>query len=422
MPWSAGLRMQTTEEIVLTGQSPKTEDARQRRRTWIILTAVWILAAVAVLPVVFHWKAAPPRHSRTEWAIWLTEALTVLICFLIYRAELCRHSPRQAIGVALMAVFVTCVVVNTHNFYIDNGQMFPDITNHVWQQRLQNDVVNLVPLPPHNYRFLPNGIVRWMEMGHVPFITDVLIYRFITGLCFFYALYRLARLFVNYAGAMLAMLFVAAVFPISYEYYAGQLTDPLSHLSFVLGCIFLATGNFPMLLTTLLVGTLAKESVLALVGFYVLFCRRQANYLRNSVTLCVTGAVMLLGVRYLVGRGNQSYGRLVGFIVDNVTDSRWPLVWVLTSVAGAFVFFLAWKRIPLFLKQLYFYLLIVLSLANLIMGWAREARNYMPTTFVLAVVVARAFMILSESTESVDVADGGPPTALQARAQVSSAN
>ena len=202
------------------------------------------------MPAIFHWPAASPRVSRSTLALELAYLGAALLLFLLYRWER-RNLPRaQALALIFLIFLLTSFVNNLHFYNVDRIlNFFPYATNAEWQRGLQNNVINLLPaVAPHSYRFLPNALVRWLEIRHVSFETARDIYRLFSSLLLFYALYRYARLFTHYAGAIIALLLTAAVYPVSFENYAGQLTDPLSHLSFVLSFIFIATGNFPLLL------------------------------------------------------------------------------------------------------------------------------------------------------------------------------
>ena len=124
---------------------------------------------------------------------------------------------------------------------------------------------------PHSYRFLPNSLVRLFEQVTGDFSTARHTYRNLFGVLLFYALYRFSRLFLLHAGALFSLALWAMVSPVSYRYYLGQLTDPLSHLSFILAFIFIETEQFVYLLLTLTIGCLAKETVLVMAGYYALF-------------------------------------------------------------------------------------------------------------------------------------------------------
>ncbi len=363
----------------------------------LILIVVWAFAAVASLPVLFHWAAPPPRISRTNLAVELGYAAAALLCYWMYRSESRRLSRSQALALAFSVFLLTSVVNNLHNFNVDRvSNLFPYATNEVWQEQLQNNVVNLAPgVAPHSYRFLPNGIVRWIEMGHVRFRVAADIYRLLSGLLLFYAIYRYARLYTSFVGGILVMLFVSVLYPVSFERYAGQLTDPLSHLSFVLGFVFLETEDFPCLLTTLLLGSLAKETVLALSGYYVLFCRNQKHYGMKAGTLCAAALASYFGVRFFVLHGTMAYQQVSGVNADHILlnwqDPPWPALFLLTACAYLPFLALNWKRTPISLKRMYFYLLPVLFASSLFFSWLAETRNFMPVVFVLAVVAARCF-------------------------------
>jgi hypothetical protein len=209
-------------------------------------------------------------------------------------------------------------------------------------------------------------------------------------LLLFYAIYKYARLYCSYSGALTAMLFVTAIYPISFEYYRGQLTDPASHLSFALAFIFLETEDFALLLTTLLIGSLAKETVLALAGYYVLFCRKERNYILKATGLCAGALIAYFGVRMWILHGAMKYDQTSGVtpahISENWNIAGWVAPFLLT--AGALLPFLAlsWKETATPLKRQTLFLLPVLFISSLFFSWLTESRNYMPLVFVLAVV------------------------------------
>jgi hypothetical protein len=380
-------------------------------RTWVVITVAWLLCILAILPVLFHWPAATPRISRTQLAIWIGYATALVLCVLIYRAESRRTHARYAAAVALLTLFLTAVVNNVHSYSVDQvTNMFPYTTNEKWQETLQNNVINLrSDVAPHSYRFLPNGIVRWLEVRHVSFRAAADIYRLEFGILLFYAIYRFARLYTNFTGGVLSMAIVAAIFPVTFEQYAGQLTDPLSHLSFVLAFIFLESDNFPLLLTTLLIGSLAKETVLAMAGFYVLYGRRDKRFPIKAIGTCLAALASYILVRLYVLHGVIQYHNVSGVdpghIPDNLTDKTWPELVILTIVGLVFFLVLSWKETPRSLKRLYFYLVPVLFVSSVFFSWIRETRNYVPVVIVLAVIAAR---FCTAPLASYCIAEGEP--------------
>jgi len=258
------------------------------RRRWLTLALVWAFAALSAVPILFHWTARSPRISRTTLALEIGYTAAALICVWIYRVE-SRRLPKSQAGALVFLVFLlTGVANNVHAINIDYAPKSGDMSNAEWQKMLQNAVVESSPgVLPHSYRFLPNGIVRWLESHSVSFETARDLYRLLAGLLLFYSIYRYARLFTTHLGGVLALLFASLAYPVSFEWYIGQLTDPLSHLSFVLAFIFLETEDFAFLLTTQVIGSLAKETVLCLVGCYILFRRKERHYIGKAAALAI---------------------------------------------------------------------------------------------------------------------------------------
>jgi hypothetical protein len=269
---------------------------RESPRNWsdlLIIVLVLLGAVLCILPILFAWEPAAERSSPEIDRCFLygIPFLAAVACYLL-DWQVGRRSRLEAL---LLAGMLAMVVNTLHSTMVDNGvSYFGDRTNGEWQSSMQNDVLRLSPdVLPHSYRFLPNGFVRLYEMVLGDFSTARDAYRNLFGLLLFYALYRYARLYVGHAGGLVAELLFAVVYPVSFRYYAGQLTDPMSHLAFVLAFIFLAKERFGLLLVTLLVGSLAKETLLSLMGYYA-FPSLARPYLLASLhrpDVCRSGGV-----------------------------------------------------------------------------------------------------------------------------------
>ena len=350
-----------------------------------------------MLPVLLRWQAPPSKAWATHIAIDASYAAAALLCWLFYRAERPRLRRAQAAAVVFLIFLLTVFTNQVHGFAIDRASSYiAAIPNETLQEQLQKQVVELAPgAAPHSYRFLPNALVLWLQVAGVRFDAARDIYRLLCMLVLYYALYRFARLYTTELGSVIALLLVAAVYPLTFELYIGQLTDPLSHLSFVLGFIFLETDSFVLLLTTVLLGSLAKETILSLCAFYAFF-RRGAPARRHAVralALCALGIGLYAGVRALVLHHSLAYGEISGtgvsHLVENWRDSEWRELFFVTG--GAYIPFLiaAWRTTARLLKGLAVFLLPVLFLSSLLFGWLSETRNWMPLVFVLAAVAAR---------------------------------
>ena len=372
---------------------PTVQSTRSRISSWIVVGSAIVLALIAVLPVLLHWPANDPRKSRGVLAWQLASLVAAAICYLLYKREARRSSHEEASWTIYSIVVLTLITNSVHAFAVD-GSSADGLSNLTWQTTLHNHVIQLLPgVLPHSYRFLPNGIVRWMEMSSVPFSTARDIYRFFCNFVLFYTLYRFARLYTKWKGAMTTMLLVAVVYPVSFEGYRGQLTDPFSHASFLLAFFFLATDEFPLFLVTLLIGSMAKETILGLAGFYLLFCRRDRRFAAKSIALAISAGLLTLGIRLYVLKNTLQYRDISNVdpshVITNLMQGNWVLPLFLTSLVFVPFLVLSWKTTPVFLRNLAVYLLVILFLSSLLFSWLTESRNMMPAVFVTALIAAR---------------------------------
>lgn len=317
--------------------------------------------------------------------------LTLALCGALYMVEFRRLGRRQALVLVFLILLLTKIYNRVHQYTVDYGpNAFGTITNTAWQNMVQDHVIERKQFDPaHAARFLPNSVVRWLQMGDWSFPQARDLYRLLFGMLLFYAIYRYARLFSDHTGAVIAVLLVAVIAPISFQHYVGQLTDPMSHLSFVLAFMFIEREDFPFLFTTLVIGAVAKESVLVMAGYYVLFGRRDKRYPIRVGALLACCAAVYLGVRMLLLHGPMAYKNISGVTIQhlkpNLSDSRWPYVFVLTAGALVPILALGWTKIPISLRRLAVYLTPVLFVSSAFFSWLAETRNFMPVVIVDAV-------------------------------------
>jgi hypothetical protein len=103
----------------------------------------------------------------------------------------------------ILIALLTCFVNQVHHSFVDQAAIFSDRTDLDWQENVQIAVTAFdLRATPHVYRFLPNGIVLWIQLCRIKFAVARDIYRWIFGLLVFYALYRFARAYTDYLGGI----------------------------------------------------------------------------------------------------------------------------------------------------------------------------------------------------------------------------
>lgn len=360
-----------------------TSDPDLHRTNWLVVLLILLGVAVALLPVILH-LPPPPGKGAGIIFVYLPALLAVVACYSFTRT----YDKREKAEALFLCVAFAFLSTYLHRWLVDDAYP-PGSLN--WQLSLQRSVIDLRPeVLPHSYRFLPNSIVRLFEQVTGDFSVARDSYRNLFGVLLFFSLYRFARLFLRHGGALFCLALWAVVYPVSFRYYAGQLTDPMSHLAFVLAFIFIETEQFVYLLLTVTIGCLAKETIVALVGYYAFVRWRARSGFWKVIILGVAALAVCAGARLWVLHGALGYQQISGVAPDhagiNWSDYRW-LPGLLFTV-GLFVPFViaGWAKSPRTLRALALYLFPVLFISSLFFSWLREARNFMPLVAVLSVL------------------------------------
>lgn len=306
---------------------------------------------------------------------------------------------RQRAGLFALLVALTVLQTGLHLVMVDRAPhvyssvSFDDNTH--WQRVMHRQgALERAPHPyftPHNVRFLPNGFTQWLHVATGSFVVARTLYRLTFGLLLLLSIYTLARTWFSHRVGVASLLSYALIYPVSIRYYAGQLTDPMSHLSIVLGLRFLLRGPFAYFALCVVIGSLAKESVLALVPAHVALWRHDRGQVARSLAL-FAGALALGWVvrdQVFAGRGvNADTIASVPFehVWRNLSEWRvWVPQTLLTLAPGASLV-VAWRRTPPELRWLAVYLVVVLFASSLRFSWLREARNLVPAAVLLGIV------------------------------------
>jgi hypothetical protein len=367
--------------------------------------AVWTwaglgLTALLALPPLF--ESLPVRlvpEFGDDWAaLGQTLVSWGLLLAVAVRARADRREGEAAswitVGLALLAVALTVI----HWLLVDR-----DPTKARWQQRTYLEILNHTAGAPHNFRPLPYGFTRLLELLTGDWTFSCLAYRWFFTFWLLWAAYRLARRAPGGSHppgrALLTLVPLVLLYPLSVAHYYGQLTDPLSHALFVLALVYLMEDRVWPLAAALALGVMAKETAVLLVPVY-LACHWRRGWRTWAATAglgAVCGAAFLavrlpLGWLTVKDNINGVEGLMIGPNLGFDTRTAWttaplwenylhPLLFV-----GPFVPFLVlwWRRLDVRLRTAAVVLTPLLLASNLCFGWLYESRNYMPLVPLLA--------------------------------------
>jgi hypothetical protein len=382
----------------------------------LVLIGLLVCLTPMIFPQFFY-----PNASGYPFAFKIALLMVpVSLVYMSYRLNAGISGSRNIMIILLLAA-VSALLVDVHRMYIDvpsnvSCQYWQDATNDEWQHLIHERILALDPNAiPHVYRFLPDSMVELFRYLTDDYSFARLLYRETFMFLFLYAVYYYARLFSRHEAALLTVLLYAVVYHISIRYYAGQLSDPLSHLTFVLSFIFLELDLFAYFALSVLIGLLAKESILVMAAYYLLVHRHHRNGLLKGVAFLAVGTGLVAGIRLYVVPGFEykdiSGAGTVGFVIDNL---RYYQKWInqIFFTVGIFVPFvvLSWRKSAVPVRRLVVFLLPVLLLSNAVFSWFGETRNLIPAVIPMALMTAGYLMAGNGSG-----GDGEPPCAGTAR-------
>jgi len=379
--------------------SPPDTPKSWRGSIWPVLAAV-AAAGISCLPIFLPGVIGPGHQLRPSiqhvdrlaalaiplLAVWFTWAVPSSL------------SRRDKFVLFVLLALTTWYLIDLHLTYVDAGHYFPTTQfadNTAWQQTLHRKVIAMeAGALPHSYRFLPDAFTALVEWATGSYEFARLIYRATFQWLLVFSIYYFARLYLSHLQSLSMVLIYAAIYPASIRYYAGQLTDPLSHLSFVLAFIFIELDEFLWFLTAVLLGTLAKESVAIVALYPLLFSRGDRRGWLRGVIATVACAIFVVGVRMFVHRLAFGYedvsGVPPGHLIRNLALlESWPRQAIFT--VGVLIPFAAagWKRGPRRVKELLLLVGPALIVSNAAFSWMHEARNFVPITLLLAVIAVQ---------------------------------
>ncbi len=365
----------------------------QYKKTVIYSFLAILSTFIFLLPILFRSSFANPigseYHNIFKVLLISVPVFTVLICYQT-KVEL----PSKKISLFILLILISLLLVDIHYIYIDSpySRIFDHISNHQWQVETHKDVLALSPkVLPHSYRFLPDSLVRLFELLTGDFSYARAVYRVTFMFLLLFSIYYYGRLYYNHETALLSVLFYAMIYPISIRFYAGQLTDPISHLLFVWSFIFLQLDCFIYFTLAMLIGVLAKESILVMAVYYILIQMKDKKRWAKGGMLLAASGLMIFMIRMTVTSNDLTYRNISGVDISHIQENLEALdLWgrQVSYTIGIFLPFLvlAWRTTRRELKHLVMFLLPILLLSNTTFGWLYETRNLIPVAIPMAII------------------------------------
>ncbi len=376
-------------------------------KTVVTVASLTLLALLCIVPLLLepHRNALLTPYPSTAATI-LTSAIVLFLMIVALTVRVHLDRPMEPRAAMLMVLFAALAAWMTlmHWIEVDRRAEAQKFQQRIYLQQFQGKHE-----APHNYRPLPHGFVCLLERITHNWDFACVSYRWFFTVWFLWASFRLARRYLDANRALLTLLPLVLLYPLSILRYEGQLTDPLSHTLFVLAFLYLLEDRPIALAAALALGIVAKETVIIVAPAY-LACYGRRGWRAWLITAALGGACVaaFLAVRLPLG-WRLNYGNIngtSGLMIDlNLgfgppIPDRFPPLWenylhVLLFV-GLFLPVIAWRWRVLDprLRALAVVVTPLLLISNVCFGWLYESRNYMPLVPLLAT------MALSRRRES----------------------
>src|SRR6185369_5393381 len=286
-----------------------TQHYDKHKKTVAITTIVFLMVAIAPLLFRQTFETIDLGHHIAFKSV--LAALPLLPLYFCYKLDM-DFSRRSRQALIIFIGGISLLLVDIHSVYIDGtgfldgtvthcSQYFVDASNIEWQMNMHKHVLELNKVVlPHSYRFLPNCILDYLLVLTNDFQFSTYLFRAVFMILLLYAIYYYSSLYCSHETALLTMLIYGTVYQISIRFYPGQITDPVSHLCFILSFIFLELDLFLYFALAVLIGSLAKESILAMAGYYLLKSLWERRNLLKATLLLLLAVTLIAGIRIYV--------------------------------------------------------------------------------------------------------------------------
>ena len=392
----------------------------QIRRHWPALGGMILVAFLAGMPLLVE----PMCHEKplhlgfvpaytSAWAVWGTKIGVLLVMLL--SIKLCvqdRSDTKFWVVGFCMAAAIAMVV--WHWIHVDTNPAAAD-----WQKFVYLDILNHVPIPPHNLRPLPYGFARLLEWTTHDWFFSCMAYRWFFSFWFLLTSYRFAHVWLSPKLSAAVVGIMVVLYYYSVQTYYGQLTDPLSHWLFVMALIFVVEDQWFPLAVALGTGVLAKETAMLIVPGYLLCWRRNGwPALQKTAALAAACAVAFFAVRLPYGWGFQ-YQAINGAPATMLWKNVKTLQFNYIHIVLFFLVFIPliaynWRNLDGRLKVLCLTLTPLILISNFWFSWVYESRNYMPLVPLLASSALATFQRAAERQRQL-TAFAGPKEKMEGK-------
>lgn len=365
------------------------------------------LILLGTLPVLFSFPPSPSLDilSKTPVLKFTGQILELLLVFgiILLIGKLDDEPISRKIFLYGSFLLLALILTNLHYDTVDAVRIN-------WQADQYVNILAGKEAVPHQYRFLPQGILWWLFLLNGDFIIAYCTYRLFFTFLICLSLYKLSRIYNPHKDSFIVVLLYAVFYPLSIRHYYGNLLDPMFHFIFISALFYCQRRKMPELFLLLTAGMFVKETIILVIPCYYLLNMESPGFVRKKTflklsLLAVWCLLIFLACRIPFGfRFNfeEINGITKLMILSNLGISNGPVqsfmpVWIRYFHPMLFIFI--WIPALIFYRKILssslfyttLYLAVSIYLTNLCFGWNYESRNFIPALCMILISMARIF-------------------------------
>jgi hypothetical protein len=373
----------------------------------VVIAGCILLIFMGLLPVLFSFAPTPSFEPLLKAPVlkFAGKALVLLsllgIIFLIAKLDSGQMPMKFFLygGLLLLSFSLTYL----HYYTVDFRKLG-------WQESQFVNILAGQESVPHQYRFLPQGVLWWIVLFSGDFLFAYCIFRLFFTFAICLSLYKLSRIYNSHKDSLIVVLLYAVFYPLSIRHYYGNLLDPVFHFIFILALMYCQKRKMREVFFLVTMGMFVKETVILVVPCYYLLNIELPYFVRRKMILklaLLVGWCLLLFLACRIPFGfsydNKTLNGIGQFmILSNLglpggAVERLAPVWILYLHPVLFIFM--WIPVLIFyrkfLSRSLFYTAIYLAvsfyLTNLCFGWNYESRNFVPALCMLLISTVSIF-------------------------------
>jgi len=360
------------------------EEFQSLSRQIIISLMLLLFFCFGFFPVYFSANYSPSYDLIKNYPLFQIFGIGFLIVFILFILNIIKKELKITSIAFYAMIFISLLNLYVHYFSVDQHHL-------EWQVNQYCNIIYKNYGVPHQYRFVPYGILWWFVLFSGNYIISLLMYRFLFQYVLLAIIWKLASIYNDKLTSVFILFVYAAFYPLSIHLYSGQIIDPIFHLLFVLGLFCSIKKLYLPLIITIILGMFSKESIILLCPMIFILYPSKSHF-KFSFFLITLALILFFLIRLyfgfdfslekINGVSQLMFYSNLGFS-KGMAKSVFPIyLRYLHPIIFVWIPFFILMFYNKFISRNLFYSCAYISfsiyITNTLFGWNHESRNFIP--------------------------------------------